>query len=133
MTDEARLKFKNPKLLSRPAGYSHVVEVQAAKLIFISGQVAMDADGNLVGKDSYGAQAEHVYHNLKIALESAGTDFSHVVRIGYFIRDVAHLPEVRQVRDRYIDVDNPPASTAVEISSLFRDEFLLEIEAVAAV
>ncbi|MBC7984755.1 MAG: RidA family protein, partial [Candidatus Obscuribacterales bacterium] len=64
-------QFMNPPTMHTPRGYTHVVTVTAEKLIYISGQIAIDAAGNVVGKDDFRAQAEQVYANLGAALEAA--------------------------------------------------------------
>jgi enamine deaminase RidA (YjgF/YER057c/UK114 family) len=102
-------------------------------LVAIAGQVAMDAYGNLVGEGDPGAQAEQVFRNLGLALAAAGGTFAHVIKFGIFVTDVAFLPAIREVRDRYIDTARPPASTAIQVASLFRPEFLMEIDALAVV
>ena len=127
-----RVRILNPQTLAAPTGYSHVAEVRGGKLVFIAGQVALDAKGALVGKDDYPAQAEQVFKNIGLALEAAGGGFRDLVRLTYYMLDISHIPEVRQVRDRFVNTQQPPTSTAVQVSRLFRPEFLLEIDAVAA-
>lgn len=113
-------------------GYSHAVAA-TGRVVAIAGQVAMDAEGNLVGPGDPAAQAEQVFENLQRALAAAGATFADVIKLGYFLTDVAFLPAVREVRDRYLDTERPPASTAVQVAALFRPEFLLEIEAWAVI
>ena len=102
-------------------------------LVFISGQVALDQSGNVVGKDDFRAQLQQVFENLKAAVEAAGGTFDDVIKLNSYVVDMSHLAEFREVRDRFVNVKNPPASTAVQVSRLFRPEFLVEIEAVAVV
>ena len=102
-------------------------------MVFIAGQVALDASGNLVGKDNFRAQAEQVFENLKTAVEAAGGTFEDVIKLNIYLLDLSHVPIFREVRDKYINLKNAPTSTAVQVSRLFRPEFLLEIEAVAIV
>ena len=128
-----RMKIHNPPTLASPRGYSHVAEVRGGNLVFIAGQVALDPSGTVVGPGDYTVQAEQVFRNLGLALASAGATFRDVVKLTYFVLDVAHLPEVRAVRDRFVDTGHPPASTAVEVRALFRPEIVLEIDAVASV
>jgi enamine deaminase RidA (YjgF/YER057c/UK114 family) len=130
---EPRIRFHNPPTIARPTGYSHVAEVRGGKLVFVAGQVAMDPHGDLVGPGDYRAQAEQVFRNLEQALVAAGATFRDVVQLRFFVVDISHLPEVREVRDRFVDVEHPPASTAVQVSRLFRPEFLIEVDAVASV
>ncbi|HUF54513.1 MAG TPA: RidA family protein [Dehalococcoidia bacterium] len=123
----------NPDTLHAARSYSHVVTAEAARLIFISGQVALDREGNLVGKNDFAAQTVQVFENLKAAFAAAGADFTHVVKFGSYIRNIAEAAVLREIRDRYIDTAHPPASTAIEVSSLFRPDLLVEIDAIAVV
>jgi len=118
--------------MHKPVGYSHLAQVISGQLIFIAGQVALDESGNLVGPGDFQAQAEQVFKNLKAAVEAAGGSFRNIIKLNLYVLDRAQLLEYREVRDRYIDVQNPPVSTAIQVASLFRPEFLIEVEAVAA-
>ena len=124
-------RFLAPETLPPPAGYTHVVDVPASRLVFISGQVPLDAAGELVGAGDFAAQARQVFKNLTAALEAAGAGWSDVVKLGYFVRDVGEMPAARRIRDEYVDTERPPASTLIEVSSLFRDDVLIEIDAIA--
>jgi len=128
-------RLHNPPDLAPPTGYSHVAEVRSdAKLIFIAGQVPLDTSGALVGAGDDAAQAEQVFRNLSAALAAAGAGFSDVVKFNVYLRDVKSAPAYRAARDRHLPADAPrPTSTLVEVSRLFRDEFLIEVEAVAAI
>jgi enamine deaminase RidA (YjgF/YER057c/UK114 family) len=125
--------FINPEALHHPAGYTHVVEVTAGRPVYIAGQVALDPTGALVGPGDIGAQARQVFDNLQAALQAVGAGFEQVVKLTYYLVDAAQLPVVREVRDRYVNTRQPPASTAVEVRRLARDELLIEVEAVAVV
>lgn len=125
------IRFINPNSLSTPPGYTHVVEVTGGKTIYIAGQVSLDKSGNLVGRGDLTAQAHQVFANLKSALEAVGANFSNVVKLNYYVLDMSQVQTVREIRNQYLDPKNPPASTAVEVSRLAREEFLIEIEAVA--
>ena len=111
-------------------GYSHAVAA-SGRLVAVAGQVAMDEHGGLVGEGDAAAQAERVFENLRLALDAAGATFADVVKFGIFVTDISILPAIREVRDRYVDLDRPPASTAVQVAALFRPGYLLEIEALA--
>ena len=124
-------RFLTPATLSPPFGYSHVVEAQAGTIVYISGQVPLDAEGQLVGAGDFAAQTRQVFENLTRALEAADATWSDVVKLDYFLRDVGQIAAVRAIRDEYVDTEHPPASTLVEVSRLFRDDVLVEIEAVA--
>ncbi len=134
MPDSSNFHLSNPGQLHKPNGYSHVVQITAGKTIFIAGQVALDASGNIVGLNDYRAQLQQVFRNLKTALESAGASFQNVVKLNYYVVDTVEASEFfayREVRDQYVDTANPPVATVVVIRRLFRPEFLIEIEAVA--
>ena len=124
-------RFLTPATLSPPFGYSHAVEAPAGTVVYISGQVPLDAEGQLVGEGDFEAQARQVFENLTRALEAADASWSDVVKLDYFLRDVGQIGAVRAIRDEYVDTANPPASTLVEVSSLFSPEVLVEIQAIA--
>ena len=124
-------RFLSPGTMSPPFGYSHIVDAAASRVIFISGQVPLNTDGDLVGKGDFEAQARQVFANLSAALEAAGAGWSDVVKLNYFLTDIGELATVRAIRDEYVDTERPPASTLVQVSALFRPEAMVEIEAVA--
>jgi reactive intermediate/imine deaminase len=127
----AERRFISPDTLSPPFGYSHVVDASVGRMIYISGQVPLDTDGELVGEGDFEAQARQVFQNLTAALDAAGASWGDVVKLNYFLRDVGQIASVRSIRDEYVDTDRPPASTLVEVSGLFRQDVLIEVEAVA--
>jgi enamine deaminase RidA (YjgF/YER057c/UK114 family) len=131
MTALNHLRFLSPATLAPPAGYSHVVTATGGQTIYVAGQVALNASNTLVGRDDFRAQALQVFENLKAALAAAGADFSHVVKLNIYLLDRSHLPLLREVRDQFVNTQAPPASTLVEVRGLARDEFLLEVEAIA--
>lgn len=128
-------QFLNPPNISKPTGYTHVVAAQGSRLIFIAGQVALDAQGQLVGAGDFAAQAKQVYENLSRALAAVGASFEDVVKLNTY--SVNYSPELRpilaEVRRQYVNMDRPPASTLVGVQALAAPEFLIEIEAVAVV
>jgi len=127
----AQVKRTNPPTLSAPTGYTHVVEVTGPnKTIYISGQIAYDKDGKLVGAGDMQAQAEQVFKNLDAALTAAGAKLSDVVKMNSYITDMSRIQAVRDVRARYFK-DALPASTFVQVAGLVRPDLLLEIEVVA--
>src|SRR4029077_21122799 len=127
----AQVKRSNPPTLSKPTGYTHVVEVTGpAKTVYISGQIALDKDGTVVGAGDMKAQAEQVFKNLQAALEAAGAKFSDVLKINTYITDMGKAPVVREVRARYFG-ETTPASTLVQVAALARPELMLEIEVIA--
>jgi reactive intermediate/imine deaminase len=124
-------RFLSPDTLPRPFGYSQVVDAPAGRLVFVSGQVPLDAAGNLVGEGDFAAQVRQVFENLTAALAAADASWNDVVKIDYFVRDIGEVAALRAIRDEYVNTEQPPASTLVEVSRLFRDEVLVEIQAVA--
>ena len=126
----------NPPALMKPAGYSHVARITGGTLVYIAGQVAADASGQLVGEGNLEAQAEQVFKNVKAAVEAAGGTMADLVKINiYLVAEVdgSEVPKLRAVRDRYVNVQKPPASTLVTVTRLARPGWLIEIEAVAAI
>jgi enamine deaminase RidA (YjgF/YER057c/UK114 family) len=128
------IRFVNPTDLPKPRGYSHVAEVPpGSRLVYISGQIAADSTGNIVGQGDFRGQAVQVFENLRRALAAVGGTFADVVKLDFYVLDITQVAVLREVRDRYVNTTTPPASTLVEVRRLVRDEFLLEIDAVAAV
>jgi enamine deaminase RidA (YjgF/YER057c/UK114 family) len=113
-------------------GYTHVV-AGTGRLVAISGQIAFDETGQLVGRDDAEAQARQVFENLRRCLTAAGATFDNVIKLTYFVTDMAWLPAIRRVRDTFVDAAQPPASTAVQVAALIRPELLMEIEALAVI
>ncbi|HET6980550.1 MAG TPA: RidA family protein [Myxococcaceae bacterium] len=124
--------FSNPPGLSTPRGYTHVVDVPAGRTLYISGQVAFDAEGKVVGKGDVRAQTEQVFRNLKTAVESAGATMADVVKINWYVRDVSQLAVYREVRNQFWSSGPYPASTLVEVKGLVSDDLLIEVEAIVA-
>jgi reactive intermediate/imine deaminase len=129
----AQIKRTNPPTLSTPTGYTHIVEVTGpGKTVYISGQIAFDKDGKLVGAGDMKAQAEQVFKNLQAALTAAGATFKDVVKMNTYVTDMDKAPAVREVRAKYF-ADATPASTLVQVVHLARPELMLEIEVIAVV
>jgi enamine deaminase RidA (YjgF/YER057c/UK114 family) len=129
------VRYVNPPSLEKPPGYSHVVDVRGARLIFIAGQAAVDVEGHVVGGDDMEAQADQAFRNLSLALTSVGCTVAHLVKLTVFIRDMSRLADYRRARDRFFATVIPPAApaiTLVEVSRLYAKDLLVEIEAVAA-
>ena len=125
----------NPQGVHAPVGtYSHAVRVETgeATWIYISGQVALNAEGNLVAPNDLRGQTEQVFENLKAILEANGATFDDVVKITTFVTTLDDLDGMREVRARYLPKE-PPASTAVRISALVLPDAVIEIEAVAVI
>jgi enamine deaminase RidA (YjgF/YER057c/UK114 family) len=127
MSGAARIRFLN----RAPLGYSHVVEVRGGRTIFVAGQVALDDQGKIVGAGDFRAQVLQVFENLKARLGEAGATFRDVVKLNYYLTEASDLQGLRDIRNRYLNTENPPASTLLVVKQLFREEFLVEIEAIA--
>lgn len=130
---QSLIKFVKSETLPPSPGYSQAAVVSKGRLIFIAGQVAMDTSGKLVGLGDFHAQVKQTFENLKATLAANGATFDNVVKLNSYFVDVKQIPAFREVRDQYINVANPPVSTAVEVRRLVRKEWLVEIEAVAVV
>jgi enamine deaminase RidA (YjgF/YER057c/UK114 family) len=125
----------NPPELGTPPGYSQIVDVAARRIIFISGQTALDSDGSVVGKSDFAAQATQVFHNLGVALQASGCTAASLVKLTVFLTDMNNLASYREARNRFFASVTPPAApavTLVEVSKLYGAEFMIEIEAIAA-
>jgi reactive intermediate/imine deaminase len=122
----------NPPGLSTPTGYSHVVSARGGRTIYIAGQVALDAKGQLVGEGDLAAQTRQVFANLDTALKAAGASFGDVVKTNYYLRDASQVQVIRDVRAKYFTTELP-ASTLVEVPRLANPGFLVEIEVIAVV
>ena len=127
------IRFVKSENLPPSPGYSQAVEASGGRIIYVAGQVAVDRSGKVVGEGDMRAQAQQTFENLKAALEASGARLENVVKLNYYFVDITQLSVVREVRDKFINTANPPASTAVEVKRLFREPFLIEVEAVAVV
>lgn len=134
VSEKAAVRFIKSDTLPPSPGYSQAVEIRpGARIVYIAGQVAMDHAGKLVGEGDLRAQATQTFENLKAALQASGASFDNVVKLNTYFVDMSQLPAFREVRDKYVNTANPPVSTAVQVSRLFREGFLVEVEAVAVV
>jgi enamine deaminase RidA (YjgF/YER057c/UK114 family) len=137
MTNEATPSITriNPPELGAPPGYSQIVEVSAARIIFIAGQTALDQDGNVIGKNDFAVQAAQVFQNLAVALQASGCTATNLVKLTVFLTDMGNLAGYREARNRFFASVTPPAApavTLVEVSKLYGPDFMIEIEAIAA-
>lgn len=125
--------FVNPAGVHKPLGYTHVVSITGpGKMLYISGQVAKDQQGNIVGVGNLEAQTGQAYENLSSILRSMGATFSDVVKMNIYTMRLDQIASIRKVRDRYFSPDRLPATTLVGVAGLADKDFLIEIEAVAA-
>jgi enamine deaminase RidA (YjgF/YER057c/UK114 family) len=133
--DAATMRHVNPQALPAAHGYSHVVVAPAGRLVAISGQVALDRNGKVVGAGDFEAQCTQVFENLKAALQSVELTFADVIRTDMYVTDLKreHLSTLREVRARYLPEDAPPASTLLQVEALFRPELMIEVSVVAVI
>jgi enamine deaminase RidA (YjgF/YER057c/UK114 family) len=135
---EAIEGIPQPQNLDRPRSsrlFAHR-QGQSRTIVYISGQVPNDSSGKIIGEGDFEAQVEQIFRNLKIAVEAAGGTMADIVKLNYYLVaevDQAIVLKLRPIRDRYLNVENPPASTFVVVSRLMRPGWLIEIEAVAAI
>jgi enamine deaminase RidA (YjgF/YER057c/UK114 family) len=127
--------FSNPSSVSKPKGYSHasVIDLGQSKLVILSGQIALDSSGTLIGKDNLEKQTQQVFVNIRNILKEIGGSMNDVVKLNYYMLDVKQIQVVRNIRDKFINLETPPTSTLVQVSKLFRDDLLIEIEATAVI
>jgi reactive intermediate/imine deaminase len=130
----SRRTAQNPPGVAKPLKphYSNCVRVEAGPLLFLSGQVSLDADGKLVGEGDVKAQARQVFENLRIQVEANGGTMADIVKVTVFVKDISTFQSLSELRQSYFP-SNGPASTIVEISNLAWPEFLIEVEAVAVI
>ena len=126
----SQIRFINPEALGKPPGYTHVVEATApGRIVYIAGQLGVDRDGKI--SPDFRLQAVQTFENLKNALAAVGATFNDVVKLNNYLVDIkTNLPIYREVRDKYVNTSQPPASTTVGVTALARPDALFEAEAI---
>ena len=126
-------EYLNPKTLCPTFGWTHAAVSSGRRTIYISGQVAVDERGRVVGVGDMKQQTEQAFRNVQHALTAAGATFADVVKTSLFVVGLKpeHVPIIREVRARYVSPETPPTSTLVGVSALVGPEWLIEIEAIA--
>ena len=126
----SNVRFMNPESIAKPGGYSHVVEITGpGRIVYIAGQLGLKPNGQIAG--DFRAQCTQAFENLKNALASVGAGFDDVLKLNNYLVDIkSNLPIYREVRDKYVNVKAPPASTTVGVPALARDDALFEAEAI---
>ncbi|ETW92111.1 MAG: hypothetical protein ETSY1_45105 [Candidatus Entotheonella factor] len=114
------------------SNYQVATRQEGGRLVYISGQVAWDAAGNIVGKGDIEAQARQVFGNLRQVLADAGGGLDNLLKITTYVTDINHYPAVIEVRNAFFP-DELPASTLIVVESLFDRDWLLEVEGIAAI
>ncbi len=123
----------NPPSVAPPMKphYSNSIRTNAGPLLFVAGQVALDADGKLVGEGDIRAQATQVLENIREIVEANGATMADIAQVTVYVRDIDAFSSISDIRESYFPKDGP-ASAIVEVSALAWPEFLIEIAAVAA-
>jgi enamine deaminase RidA (YjgF/YER057c/UK114 family) len=130
------IKMVNPKNLHHPVGpYSQVSRVKASEFIFIAGQTATDMEGKLVGPGDLEAQCKQIYANLEAALQSVGATWSNVVHFTNYLVNRDDQPKFVKFRLGFFPAIFPngyPPNTILFVDKLLHKDFLVEVQAVAA-
>jgi 2-iminobutanoate/2-iminopropanoate deaminase len=120
-----------PKGVEFPKGpYSQAIKVRGNNILFVSGQTPLDAQGILIGKGDPIAQSRQVMDNLKLTLEAAGGTLDDIVKTTVYVTDLKYFKAVSDIRREYFG-DKYPASTLLVVSKLYREDILVEIDAIA--
>ena len=117
-----------------PHGFSNVVEITGGRLIFITGQMSVDADNQLIGANDFAVQVERVFERLVAELAAVGATFEHVIKLETLaVADEfsEHMYTFGEIRNRYINVDNPPASAITLAPKLVHPGALIDIGVIA--
>lgn len=126
-------KFLNPDNFTNIMGaYSHGIEVEVgdSKMIFVTGQIAMDKDGNAVAPNDISKQTEFVFQNIQKILQSSGASLDDVVKAVIYVTDISKFKEISSIRNKYF-ANSKPVSTLVEISKTVKEGCDIEIEVIA--
>jgi 2-iminobutanoate/2-iminopropanoate deaminase len=114
------------------ANYKMATRLEGGRLLYVSGQVAWDTNGNIIGKGDARAQARQTFENLRGVLRAAGGDLSSLMKVTTYITKIEDFPAVAQARSEVFQGELP-ASTLIVVKSLFHPDFLIEVEGVAAI
>lgn len=132
MNPTFEMRYSNPAGLWTSPRLTQMVEVQGARMIYLSGQTAAGENYEVRSSD-FRRQAHAVYDNIELALRAAGATLSNIVKTTTYLTNGEHIPALREVRlERYKDLQAPPANTLLVVSRLAEPEFLIEIDVIAA-
>jgi 2-iminobutanoate/2-iminopropanoate deaminase len=123
----------NPWTWQERAGFSQAWRVEGAgTIVFVSGQVSVSPEGEVVGEGDFEAQVRQVFENLQTVLEQAGASLESVVKIGVYLTEIEKLRDFGRIRAELMP-GPPPASTVVQVVSLALPQLQVEVEAIAVV
>ena len=125
-----RHRVIDPEGMTKPATYAHVVQAAPGRMLFCAGQVSEDEQGNVVGAGDMRAQTTQVMRNLERVLAAAGASLDDVVRLVWYVTDLSKVDELRAVRNEVL-AGRRVASTLVQVTSLYKPDLLVELEATA--
>ena len=129
----SRKAIVNPPTLPKPSGFSHGIEAQG-RLLFLAGQTAQDAEGRIVAPGDLVAQFRQALGNVAAVVEAAGGTLRDLVKVTFYVRDKAdYRAKVKPIGQVYRDMlgGHYPATTLVQVSALWDDEALVEIDGIA--
>lgn len=129
--EDAMLKSINPPNADIPGISQAIIMPASGQTMYLSGHVPFGPNG--IAKGDFAAQLDQVFSNMQATLNEAGTDFSSVARLTFFVvgYDGSQLDDLRTVRDRWINTETPPASALIGVEALFHPDVLVEVDAVA--
>lgn len=127
-----KVKINSKEAAQKLGSYSHgyKVEMGDAEIIFTTGQIALDKDGNVVSPDSVKGQTEFVFKSLQNILETAGASLDDCVKATIYVTDIKDFSKISPIRNKYFKASEP-VSTLVEVSKLVKDGCKVEIEVIA--
>ncbi|GEN66921.1 RidA family protein [Chryseobacterium rhizosphaerae] len=128
------LEYKSSPKVFSIKGLSQAVSIDCgtSKMVLLSGQVPLDTDGNLIG-NNVEEQTQQIFKNIDYVLKEYGGTTKDIIKLGIFITDISKTPDFRKIRDTYVNLQNPPVSSLVEVSDLFRNDVFIEVEATAVI
>jgi len=122
----------HPPTMARSAGYDHAIIAKGTP-VFVTGQIALDAAGNVVGAGDIDAQVEQVWKNIQTVLECCGSSLSDIVKLTTFATDARYMQNIGAYRRKLFKEGEFPGSTFLVVTALSKPELLVEIEAIAMV
>ncbi len=129
-----KIRKINPLAMKQPTkSYSNgiLIETELLKMLFVTGQLSQDNDGNVVAPNDYNGQTRYIFEHLDLILKDAGMNFDDVVKVQIFVKEIKKSSIVSKIRDQYF-INSKPASTMIEVGGFVKDDCCVEIEIIAA-